>query len=126
MKRILLVEDDQSICELMTDVLEGDGWSVTTAGNGVEALVKMRAFDHDLVMLDLMLPILDGWGVLAERRQHAELRAVPVLVMSAGSTGGMNRATALGADGCIPKPFELDDVLARVESLRTCPGKTRA
>jgi DNA-binding response OmpR family regulator len=119
MKRILVVEDDQSICELMTDVLEGDGWSVTTAHNGAEALVKMRTSAHDLVMLDLMMPVLDGWGVLAARQVDAKLKAVPVLAMSAGGNSWMDRATALGANGYVPKPFEIDAVLAALESLRT-------
>jgi DNA-binding response OmpR family regulator len=118
-KRILVVEDDQSICELMTYVLQDDGWCVTTARNGAEALASMRASVQDLVLLDLMMPVLDGWSVLAERRKHANLRAVPVLAMSAGGNAYRDRAIALGADGCMPKPFDLDVVLAVLESLRS-------
>jgi CheY-like chemotaxis protein len=118
LKRILVVDDDQMICELMAEVLHGEGWDVTTARNGAEALVKMRASTQDLVLLDLMMPVLDGWAVLAERQTDAALRAVPVLAMSAGGHRSMDRARALGADVCLPKPFELDDVLAALESLR--------
>jgi CheY-like chemotaxis protein len=120
-KLILVVDDDQSICELMTDVLQDDGWIVTTARNGAEALLKMRAITQDMVILDLMMPVLDGWAVLAERQTDAILSAVPVLAMSAGGRLCMERARALGADGCMPKPFELDEVLAALESLRK-PG----
>jgi DNA-binding response OmpR family regulator len=124
MKRILLVEDDQSICELMTYVLQDDGWCVTTAHNGAEALASMRASVQDLVLLDLMMPVLDGWGVLAERRKHANLRAVPVLAMSAGGNGCGDRAMALGANACMPKPFDLVVVLAALESLRSGAEKS--
>lgn len=117
-KRILVVDDDRSICDLVADVLSDDGWSVTTASNGAEALVKMRATEHDLVMLDLMMPVLDGWGVLAVRQTDADLRAVPVLAMSAGGERCLDRARALGADRCMPKPFELSALVAILESLR--------
>jgi DNA-binding response OmpR family regulator len=123
-KLILVVDDDQSICELMTDVLQDDGWSVTTARNGAEALTKMRAIAHDMVILDLMMPVLDGWAVLAVRQADAELMEVPVLAMSAGGNVCMDRARALGANGCMPKPFELDAVLAKLESLRKRGGRT--
>jgi len=117
-KRILVVDDDQSICELMADVLEADGWCVTTARNGAEALASMRATGHEMVLLDLMMPVLDGWGVLAARLEQADLRAIPVLVMSAGGRHGMDRAKAMGANGCVPKPFELDEIVAALECLR--------
>jgi two-component system OmpR family response regulator len=117
-KRILVVDDDQIICDFMADVLRDEGWSVTIAHNGAEALIQMRATVHDLVLLDLMMPVLDGWAVLAERQTDANLRAVPVLAMSAGGNGCMDRATALGANRCIPKPFELDAILDALESMR--------
>lgn len=118
-KRILVVDDDDSICQLMVDVLEFEGWSVTIAHNGAQALATLRSSAHDLVLLDLMMPVLDGWALLAERRQHAELRAVPVLAMSAGSGLGMDRARAMGANACMPKPFEVEAIVAALESLHT-------
>jgi DNA-binding response OmpR family regulator len=117
MKRILVVDDDQMICDFMAEVLSDEGWNVTTARNGAEALTKMRATAQDVVILDLMMPVLDGWSVLAERQADASLRAVPVFAMSAGGTSGMDRARAMGADGCMPKPFDIDTVLALLESL---------
>jgi CheY-like chemotaxis protein len=74
-KRILVVDDDQMICELMADILRDEGWNVTTARNGAEALTKMRGIAHDLVILDLMMPVLDGWAVLAERQVHVAARS---------------------------------------------------
>ncbi|MCA1647670.1 MAG: response regulator transcription factor [Chloroflexi bacterium] len=122
-KRILVVDDDDSICQLMVDVLEYEGWSVMTAHNGAQALVTLRASAPDLVLLDLTMPVLDGWGVLAERRQHADLRAVPVLAMSAGGSRGMDQARAMGANGCMPKPFELGAIVAALESLHNQVGE---
>jgi len=121
MKRILVVDDDQAICALMADILQAEGWSVTTARNGVDALAKMRANTQDLVLLDLTMPVLDGWAVLAERQADTTLSDVPVLAMSAGGNGGLDRAKALGATDCMPKPFDLDAVLTALESLRR-PG----
>jgi CheY-like chemotaxis protein len=125
-KRILVVDDDRLICDFMGDLLRDDGWIVTTAHNGAEALIQMRAATLDLVLLDLMMPVLDGWSVLAERQRDAKLRAVPVVAMSAGGIGCMDRAAALGANGCMPKPFELDAVLQVLESMRAHAVEARS
>ncbi len=121
-KRILVVDDDPMICELMADALRDEGWGVTTASNGAEALDMMRASAPDVVLLDLMMPVLDGYAVLATRQLDASLKAVPVMAMSAGGDRGMDRAKAMGADLCMSKPFELDAVLAALESMRVHLG----
>lgn len=115
MRRILVVDDDPTIRELLALWLEDHGWSVTTAANGAEALNEMRHRAHSLVLLDLMMPVLDGWSLLAERSRDEVLRTIPVVAMSAGGRHALDRALSMGADGCLPKPFELDSVIPTLE-----------
>lgn len=117
MKRILVVDDDATIRDVIALVLEEEGWSVTTAANGVEALSKMRAITQDLVLLDLMMPMLDGWSVLGQRQVDPALSTIPVVAMSAGGQLALERARALGADECVSKPFELENVLGIVRDM---------
>jgi diguanylate cyclase len=71
----------------------------------------MRAITQDLVLLDLMMPMLDGWSVLGQRQADPALSMIPVVAMSAGGQPALERACALGADRCVSKPFELENVL---------------
>lgn len=118
MRRVLVVDDDDTIRQLVATCLEDEGWRVATAANGAQALSQMRAATYDIVLLDLMMPVLDGWSVLDQRRADLDLKAVPVVVMSAGGRIALDRAQLLGADGCIAKPFELDEVIALLERVR--------
>jgi CheY-like chemotaxis protein len=117
MHRILVVDDDETIRIVVAMCLEDAGWLVTTASDGADALTKMQALTHDLVLLDLMMPVLDGWSVLAQRQTDASLSAIPVVVMSAGGTGAWDRARLLGADGWVSKPFDLDGILATLHDV---------
>lgn len=109
---VLAVDDDPSILDLMTDILTGEGYRVLSATNGAEAL---RVLDVDrpcLVLLDMRMPTLDGWGFAAGMRQRG-LR-YPVVVVTAAENA---RAWAqeIGADGYLSKPFQLRDLLRTVE-----------
>jgi len=113
--RILLVEDDPGLREGLRDALEGEGYEVLTAEDGVIGLEKGLRDDPDLVVLDLMLPRLDGFGVL--ERLRADGVDSPVLVLTArGLEEDRVRGLDLGADDYVVKPFALSELLARIRS----------
>ena len=115
MKRVVVVDDDYGIRELLRMWLEDLGWTVTTAADGREALAIMRRGAHDVVLLDLMMPILDGWSVLEERQRDQALKIMPVVVMSAGWLEGFSRAESMGAQGWLSKPFDLECIMTTLE-----------
>jgi putative two-component system response regulator len=108
---ILVAEDNVDIMEVMRDVLETDGYRVTCAPNGRDAL---RAFEHetpDLIVSDVMMPHLDGFGLLKAVRSHPTGAAVPFLFLSARTeTAATAQARVLGADDYLFKPFDADDL----------------
>jgi len=93
-----------------------DGWQVETAADGIEALNQLDRSLPDVVLLDLSMPRMDGWGVLARRAAEPLWQAVPALVMSADHTQG-EIALDLGADGFLRKPFSLGDLRATLARL---------
>jgi two-component system chemotaxis response regulator CheY len=122
MRRILIVEDEPSIRTLLSDMLRDEGYAVITAANGAEALELSRNFAPDIVLLDLWLPIMDGWAFLRERQRRHTLAAVPVLAMSADRERGLATARDLGATAVVAKPFDLTELLAMVERLVAAPA----
>ena len=121
-KKILIVEDDPNISELLRMYLEKEGYTAETAKDGGEGVELFRRFQPDLMLLDIMLPILDGWGVLRTVRQESQ---VPVIMLTAkGETSDKVQGLRQGADDYITKPFEMKEVLARVEAvLRRTAGE---
>ena len=123
-KTILVVEDDQNISELLRLYLEKEGYTVNIADDGGKGVELYRRLKPDLVLLDLMLPVLDGWGVLRTIRQDSK---VPVIMLTAkGETSDKVTGLKQGADDYITKPFEMKEVLARVEAVlrRTAEEET--
>lgn len=118
-KHILVVEDDSNISELLRLYLEKEGYQVTIADTGEDGIVKFRSASPNMVLLDIMLPGIDGWGVLRTIRQESK---VPVIMLTAkGETFDKVSGLQLGADDYITKPFEMKEVLARIEAvLRRC------
>ena len=108
---MLLVEDDPSIREIATLGLTNAGFRVTTAPDGREALVQFRNASFDLVVLDVMLPALDGLEVCREIRRESR---VPIIILSAKSdTVDVVVGLELGADDYVTKPFEMPELVAR-------------
>lgn len=112
---VLIVEDDKNIAELLQMYLEKEGYAVTVAPDGGQGVTKFRAIQPDLVLLDLMLPVLDGWGVCRTIRAESQ---VPIIMLTAkGETGDKVSGLRTGADDYITKPFEMKEVLARIEAV---------
>ena len=123
--KILIVEDDVNIAELIRLYLEKDGFEVSIAGDGLSALEKFKSFIPDLILLDIMLPKLDGWGVCREIRKDS---SVPIIMLTAkDDTFDKVMGLDLGADDYISKPFEMKEVIARIHAvLRRIPTKEEA
>jgi DNA-binding response OmpR family regulator len=114
MPRILIIEDDGAIAELERDYLEAAGFEAEIVPDGSQALEKAKASPHDLYVVDLMLPGLDGFALCTELRALSE---VPILVVSArGSDLDKVRALGLGADDYVTKPFSPAELVARVRA----------
>ena len=113
---VLIVEDDNNIAELLQMYLEKEGYAVTIAPDGGQGVSKFRAIKPDLVLLDLMLPVMDGWAVCKTIRAESQ---VPIIMLTAkGETSDKVSGLKGGADDYITKPFEMKEVLARIEAAR--------
>ena len=120
---VLVVEDDRNIAELLQMYLEKEGYAVTVAADGGQGLSAFRASKPDLVLLDVMMPVMDGWAVCRAIRAES---ATPVIMLTAkGETDDKVAGLKQGADDYITKPFEMKEVLARIEAvLRRTSGVT--
>jgi two-component system, OmpR family, response regulator len=113
---VLLVDDEESVQKLLTYPLEREGYTVVQARDGEEALERYRETQVDLVILDLMLPRLDGLAVC--RRLREERSAVPIIMLTArGDEGDKVLGLELGADDYITKPFSIREFMSRVRAL---------
>lgn len=117
MARVLVVDDDPAIRQLLTDVLEMEGYEVSVVGDGVSAVRTVTADCPDFVVLDVMMPGLDGFGVLSAIRALPG-EPVPVLMLTAAAEADANaRAWADGVDFYLAKPFSADAVLDVIDSV---------
>ena len=112
---VLIVEDDRNIAELLQMYLEKEGYAVTIAADGGQGLSKFRSIRPDLVLLDVMMPVMDGWSVCKAIRAES---TTPIIMLTAKSEID-DKVSGLraGADDYITKPFEMKEVLARIEAL---------
>ena len=109
------MDDDKNICELLRLYLEKEGYSVIISNEGEEAIVKFNALKPDLILLDIMLPTLDGWQVCREIRKTSN---VPIIMLTAkGETFDKVLGLELGADDYVVKPFDTKEVIARVKAV---------
>ena len=112
---VLIVEDDKNIRELLQMYLEKEGYAVTTAGDGGQGLIKFRSIRPDLVLLDVMMPVMDGWAVC--RAIRAEDNTPIIMLTAKGELDDKVAGLKSGADDYITKPFEMREVLARIEAV---------
>ena len=126
-KRVLVIDDEPDNLELVKFVLEGEGFEVTIANNGLEALAKFSIVEFDLVLLDIMLPDIAGWDVLKKIKERNA--AIPVIIVTA-KTRNIDKLLGikvLKADDYITKPFlkkELIDKVKRLTESSVCTGST--
>ncbi len=114
-KKILIVDDDENICELLRLYLEKDGFATLVAHDGGQALSAAQINKPDLILLDIMMPVLDGWQVCREIRKTSN---VPIIMLTAkGETFDKVLGLELGADDYITKPFDSKEVVARIKAV---------
>ena len=114
-RKILAVEDDRNISDLIRMYLEKEGFDVTAAFDGGAAIDKFREIQPDLVLLDIMLPVMDGWAVCAKIRESAK---TPIIMLTAkGEVLDKVTGLEMGADDYIVKPFEMKELIARINAV---------
>lgn len=114
-KKILIVEDEANIRELLRLYLECEGYTVLEAENGVEGIKKWKSDKPDMLLLDVMMPVMDGWAVCREIRAESD---VPIIMLTAkGETADRVSGLEMGADDYIVKPLEMPEVIARVRAV---------
>ena len=113
--KILIVEDEANIRELLRLYLEREGYTVLEAENGVEGIKKWKSDKPDMLLLDVMMPVMDGWAVCREIRAESD---VPIIMLTAkGETADRVSGLEMGADDYIVKPLEMPEVIARVRAV---------
>ena len=126
-KRVLFADDDPSIRRLVQDLLQQYGYQVTVAKTGEACLDMARAHPPDLIVLDVMMPGMNGFDVCQELRRDARLREIPVVILTGIQDAKVNeRAFAAGAEVCMTKPFRPDNLLTSVHmALQNAAQKRR-
>src|SRR6185436_8708416 len=116
MSRILIIEDERPMRAALADALEGEGYRVLTAADGEEGLSRALSEAPDLILLDLMMPRLDGYALCSELRRRAN--PVPILILTAkGRLEDRVKGLDLGADDYLVKPFSTGELLARIRAI---------
>ena len=122
-KKILLVEDDEDLLEMLSFNLKKAGFAIGTATDGIEAVKKAHSLEPDLILLDLMLPELDGFAVAETLRREADTKPIPIIMVTALS-GQLARYAGLdsGAADFITKPFSIKDLISRIHTVLERPS----
>ena len=122
--KVLIVDDDSNICELLRLYLQKDGFDTEIANDGINAIELQKTYNPDIILLDVMMPRLDGWQVCREIRKTSE---VPIIMITAkGEVFDRILGLELGADDYISKPFDTKEVIARIKAvLRRTTDKTK-
>ena len=116
-KRILVVEDHEDNRQILRDLLGNAGYDLTEAENGEEAIAAVTDRRPDLILMDIQLPVMDGYETTRRIRAHPDLKSVPIIaVTSYALAGDENKALAAGCDGYVTKPYSPRDLLAKVRT----------
>jgi DNA-binding response OmpR family regulator len=119
-KRILIIDDDPGLQSLVVTMLKRVGLQTWAAGTAVEGMTMLREEDFGLLILDLMLPDMDGFELLERLRKEPQYAAMPILILSAkAETEAISRGFELGADGYLTKPYLPNSLTERVRTLLT-------
>jgi DNA-binding response OmpR family regulator len=114
-RRVLVVEDEPAIRSFVAMLLEDEGFAVETAVHGREALAKAQRQRPDVIVLDLMMPVMNGWELIAVWHADSATQGIPIIAMSAAFAAPT--AHALGIDAFLPKPFDIERLLMTVKAL---------
>ncbi len=115
-KKVMVVDDDIGVQETLEAILEFEGYAVTSARDGIEALTLLERESFSLILLDLMMPRMDGYAFVQELKARGLRSAVPILILTADGRA-KHKAEAIEADGYVAKPFELVNLLDEVARL---------
>lgn len=126
-KRVLFVDDDPSMGRVVQSLLQQHGYQVTLARTGEACLDMARATPPDIILLDILMPSMDGFNVCQELRRDARLREIPVVILTAMKDPNLNeRAFAAGAEVCMTKPFRPENLITSVRmALQNAAQKQR-
>lgn len=114
MKKVLIIEDDADIREMLTDYLEGDGYEITTSSDGLSIGVDINIMEYELILLDLMLPKINGFELIKKIRK---ISIVPIIIITAkNSDHDKAMGLSLGADDYVTKPFSIVELSARIKA----------
>lgn len=117
-KRILLAEDNKDVADIVTAGLTFLGYEVVVARDGIEAVESAISSRPDIIVMDMLMPKLDGFEAAAQLRRHAETKTIPILAATAlARTEDRKRCLASGCDDCIVKPFTTHSLAAAIEKL---------
>ncbi len=116
MKKILLVEDDLSIRELLVEIFENEGYQVSSSLNGLEGIKSLQTETPDLIVMDIMMPVMDGYAFRKEMLADPKSSSIPLLALSA-QTQSIEKLADYGITNFIKKPLELDELLEAVRNL---------
>jgi DNA-binding response OmpR family regulator len=111
--RVLVVDDDDNLREMMAQLLTLEGFDAEVAKNGEDALNKAHAYRPSVIVLDMMMPVMDGWAFRAHQRHDAAIATIPVIILSAAP---LERLTNVGANAVLQKPFDYDRLVAAVRA----------
>jgi DNA-binding response OmpR family regulator len=114
MAKILIVDDDTTIRDMLDTVLSDEGYATYQAKNGRDGVELAEQVHPELILMDIMMPVVDGATAIGQLRDNPRTRSIRVIAMSAGSTL-LQRVDQLQADGVLAKPFDLDELLANIE-----------
>src|SRR5438105_1959580 len=112
--RVLIVEDDGDLRETLADVLEAHGYRAVTATNGRDGLRQVRAYEPDVVVLDLVMPLMDGWQFRLEQKRDPTIATIPVITMSASDSAA---AATIDTDLYVRKPFSPEQLIEAVDTV---------
>jgi CheY-like chemotaxis protein len=118
-KDILVVDDDPHLCEIITDVLEAEGHITRIAANGQEALDRIRERKPQLVLLDLMMPVMNGWELADTLKANPDWSDIPVVFVTAAHSAINRKPQEMGVKAIISKPFDIDVLVEAVEAYAT-------